>query len=343
MQVLAQPAFANRHFNPYNWLLYTQMNRLGVQVKEFAPQQLIQKQPKVWHLHWPELPLNANHFLKAFLKTQAFLWQVHYARLRGIKVVWTVHNLASHSRLYPTLERWFWQAFTRHLDGYISLSQGGLEAAQARFPSLKQLPGFVIPHGHYRGEYPDAIEPQLARTELGIPADTKVILFFGRIRAYKNLPQLVQAFQQLPDQKLLLCIAGMPDESTAEEVKAIRDLQDPRIQLHLDFIAADRAQLYFRAADLVVLPYREILNSGTALLSLSFDRPVLVPMRGAMGELQASVGQEWVKTYDGDLTETDLQTALTWARETPRSAHAPLQAFDWDRIAQQTIAAYATL
>ena len=60
------------------------------------------------------------------LKSQAVLSLIDFARSRGTKIVWTVHNLASHERRYPRLEKWFWRAFLRRLDGFITLSESGL-------------------------------------------------------------------------------------------------------------------------------------------------------------------------------------------------------------------------
>jgi hypothetical protein len=110
--------------------------------------------------------------------------------------------------------------------------------------------------------------------------------------------------------------------------------------MHLDFVPKDRAQLYFRAADLAILPYREILNSGSAVLALSFNCPVLVPLRGALGELQTQVGEEWVRTYAGELIPSQIEEALDWALHTSRPQKAPLTALDWKELTQQTLAAY---
>ncbi len=346
MHILAMPAFKNREKNPYNWLLYTSMKDLGVQVDERDERSLLplfREQYAIWHLHWPDVPLNHQNKLKALIKIQALLLQIDWARSQGVKMVWTVHNLSNHERRYPELEDWFWKAFIQRLDGYISLSQAGLEAAQERFPQLSQLPGFVIPHSHYRGEYPDTVSPQEARATLGILPDAKMLLFFGRIRPYKNVPDLIRAFRQFPEQEVILYIAGRSDCATLTQDLEREASSDPRIRMELDFIPKDKAQLYFRAADLVILPYREILNSGSALLALSFDRPVLVPKRGALSELQTHVGEEWVRTYEGDLTSTQIQDALMWALNTPRPKQAPLDALDWKELAQQTIDAYKAI
>ena len=99
-------------------------------------------------------------------------------------------------------------------------------------------------------------------------------------------------------------------------------------------------QLFLNAADLVVLPYREVLNSGAALLALSFNKPVLTSDAGALPELREQVGAAWVELYPESLTADVLDTALQWAVGTPRPTTAPLEFADWSEIAQATIAAY---
>jgi glycosyltransferase involved in cell wall biosynthesis len=340
MRIIALPAFQNRKENPYNWLLYSHIEKLGVKVDEASIENLLAKKYQIWHLHWPESSLNKQNILKALVEIQALLILMDLVRLKGTKILWTVHNLKSHEHLYPQLETWFWKAFTQRLDGYISLSKVGMTAAQERFPRLKNLPGFVIPHGHYREEYPDVVSSQQARALLEIPPSTKVLLFFGRIRSYKNIIQLIRAFREFQDPKTILYIAGRPGTPALEQDLRTEATLDDRVKMHLDFIPKDKAQLYFRAADLVVLPYREILNSGSALLALSFSCPVLVPLQGALSELQAQVGQEWVYTYEGEIISSHMEAALEWALQKPRFQPAPLENFNWNNLAQQTIEAY---
>ncbi len=250
MRILARPAFKNRNDNPYNWLLYTHMKDLGVYVDEFFSQRVLWNRYAICHFHWPELPLNHRNTVKAFAKIQTLLAQMDWARLRGVKTVWTVHNLSSHEQRHPKLEAWFWKGFIQRIDGYISLSQAGIEAAQERVPELKSIPGFIVPHGHYREEYPVYMSPQQARTALGIAPSAKIVLFFGRIRAYKNVPQLIQAFQGVSNTEAMLYIVGRPEFSAlvGEVERAVG--ADCRVQLQLGFIPNDKAQLYFQAASI---------------------------------------------------------------------------------------------
>lgn len=342
LRILAWPAFNTREQNPYAYLLYTHMR--GAEVDEFSIGKLLSRRYDVWHIHWPEMFLNVEKTaVAARLKTQAVLSLMDFARSRGTKIVWTVHNLASHERRYPRIEKWFWRAFLRRLDGFITLSESGLQRARERFPELRNLPGTVVPHGHYRGEYPHDRREDY-REQLGIPSSAKVVLFFGWIREYKNVPALIAAFRGLSDPDAALCLAGREFQKSgaAKSAGSVRELAsgDARIHLHLRHVPNDEVQTFFGAADLVALPYREILNSGTALLALSFNKPVLVPHKGAMAELQARVGRNWVRTYEGELTSEQLAEALEWALTDNRPGIAPLDTLDWDHVGKQTLAAY---
>ncbi len=337
MKIVAAPAFKNRSSNPYNWLLYTNMQ---AEVSEFSYRIAPDGTYTILHFHWPERELCTrwNPFI-IWLRLWLKLFTIRRWRAKGTKVVWTVHNLGSHERAYPRLERWFWFRFTSMVDGVIALSGNGLNAVRAEHPAVASVPGFVIPHGHYRGEYPN--QPTIdARGALGIDPNAKVLLFFGKIRPYKDVPSLIAAFHELPGEELVLYIVGEPSNAeTASEVRRMAAI-DPRIRVHLEHVPADLVQNYFRAADLVVLPYREIVNSGSALLALSFDRPVLVTLKGVMGELAASVGETWVRTFSGDLVTETLRQSLLWAVNTPRPCEAPLDAFAWPTISAQTLTAF---
>lgn len=336
MKIIAAPAFKNRVRNPYNWLLYSSME---AEVTEFSYRVRPDASYDVLHLHWPERELNNSpNGVIAYVRLWVKLLILRRWRAKGTKIVWTVHNLRSHNRKFPRVERWFWPRFTALLDGVIGLSANGLEAVRQEYPATAPIPRFVIPHGDYRNAYSG--DGSNARSALGIEPLATVILFFGQIRPYKDVPSLIRIFRSLAAKDLVLCVAGEPsDRKIAEQVRAATD-DDPRIRRWLYHIPDAEVPQFFRAANLVVLPYREILNSGAALLALSFNRPILVPHKGAMQELAEAVGHEWVLTYPGDLDGETLEQAAEWALHAPRSAEAPLDAFSWPRISALTLDAF---
>ena len=341
LRVLAQPAYRNRDENPYTSLLYSHLGALDVQADEFSWHRALFGRYDIWHLHWPESYPNKRSLPLALRQSAGLLALLSWARRRGTRIVWTVHNLASHERVHPAIDRWFGAAFMRRVDTFVALSEAGARLARRRHPHLEHVPNFVVPHGHYRHAYPNTLTRAQARAELGVPEDATVVTFVGQIRRYKNVPALAEAFRRIQGEDLRLLIAGRPQDAAVEADVRRASGEDDRIHLHCTHLRDEEIHLPLSAANLIVLPYGEVLNSGSALLALSFDRPVLVPRRGALEDLRRQVGDAWVRTYDGALTPEILSAAITWSRRA-RGSSAPLDAFEWARVADATRAVYSS-
>ena len=338
LEVVAWPADSNRADQPYNALLAQSLREAGLVVREFTPNRVLAR-PDIWHLHWPDSILNDTvrpRMLKNLLGLEGLLEVAH---LRGTAIVWTVHNLASHDRLYPRIEPSFWRMLTRRLDGFISLSESAIGPALERFPALRSKPHAIVPIGHYRGIYADDVTAVHARRRLGIADDARVVTFLGQIRPYKGVEGLIAAFRALPDRDVRLVVAGRPNSSELDRAIRAAARDDDRIILRLGFVPDDEIQVYLRAADLVALPFLDVLNSASAMLALSFDRPVVVPARGSMAELQDTVGADWVQVYGGGLDANVLAHSIAWSA-VPRAPVAPLDPYEWSAIGRSTADAY---
>lgn len=343
MRVLASPAFVNRWLNPYNWLLNSHLGALGVDVQGATPWRVLRGQGDVWHVHWPDHVFNQRSAARAALGARAWLHLAREGRQKGLRLMWTVHNLRAHDGRHAALEADFWREFLPLVDGVIHLSHTGRAAADAHFPMLVDRPAWVIPHGDYRHEYVTTFDRQAARAHFDLAGDGPVVLASGRIRPYKNVPALIAAMAGVSDASARCLITGACADADLKRTIEQGARQDSRVRLDLRHQRRRDLAAAHAASDLVVLPYRDILNSGSALLALSLNRPVLVPRLGALVELQQQVGDTWVRCYDGDLTSELLADAITWARETPREGEAPLHAFAWPSIARAHQAAYRTL
>ena len=340
MRVLAWPGLSYVQ-QPYITQLYTHVEASGAEITDFSPFATVKESFDVWHMHWPENRLINPRSFWAGAQATRLLTEMHAARARGTKIVWTAHNLKQHEGRHPRLEPHFWRHFVRLLDGWIALSPAGQQLAEERFPYLKKVPSFIVPLGHYRGHYRDTLSKAEARRRLGIAQAARVVSFTGHIRAYKNVPHLVRTFRQLPGDDLALLIVGKTKDAWLRDEISSAAGSDPRIRLFLEFVPDDDVQLYLRASDLMALPYQDILNSSSAMLALSFDVPALVPARGAMGDLQRCAGRDWVNTFQGELSPATLSGALEWAAA-PRAA-LQLEELGWDAIAQKTLSAYETV
>ncbi|MCH7903663.1 MAG: glycosyltransferase [Armatimonadetes bacterium] len=340
MKVLAFPKDV-KESNPYTALLYAGVEKLGVEVAEFELDGCAEAAADVFHVHWPESFLNRRNPVVVLRSYDRWMKCLRALAAGGAKIVWTAHNLHTHERRHELLQRKFWKEFTAMLSGCICLSHEARRLVEARFSDMV-CPIETVPHGHYREAYPNTASRADAREALGLGQDEFVIVHVGFIRGYKSVPELARAFKETPgDLRLVVAGEPYPDALRKEVESAVSG--DPRILSKFQRVPDEELQNYFRATDLAVFPYKNILNSGSALMALSFDVPVLVPGIGSMPELKQTIGEDWVMTYQGEISSAHLQAAVRWAKSTPRPQTAPLDALDWDVLAKKTVDFYDSL
>lgn len=341
LRILAHPAHANREVNPYQHLLYTSLAALGHEVYEFGLRSALTGRFDVYHLHWPETLIDASPN-RAIAAARAAALGVVIARLRwnGCRVVWTAHDLHGANRRYPRTERWLWRWLLPRLDGVIYLTETSRRALEAARPGLDHVPYAVVPHGHYRDCYSHVVHRGTARRRLGLPSSGRVILFLGSISPHKNVLGLLEAFRGLTDRDIRLVIAGQYDPRERNSAFG-NDLRraiasDQRVVARQAFVPDADLQLFFAAADLFVQPSLQVLNSGSALLALSFDRPVLMRDGPAQSELVTIAGPRWLRAFEPPLDTPTLRAALEWACDLPPGSRPPLEPLDWGPIAEAT-------
>ncbi len=211
---------------------------------------------------------------------------------------------------------------------------------------------YIVPHGNYIPFIHVQNDKEKSRQHLGIPNEKKVLLFFGMIKKVKGLDVLLHALKNVikenPD--VLLLIAGKPWENDFSNYQRIIDennLSDYCL-LHTKFIPHADVEHYYCAADLVVLPYNKIFQSGVLMMTLSYGKPALVSDLPPLKEVV-----------------TDMQTAFLFESENPISLAEKLNLilldpgkleqvringeklintkYDWNEIGRQTKLAYQSL
>ena len=234
-----------------------------------------------------------NRGVRALLQTMRL---IHFssvlllARLFGKTIVYTVHNLDVYQN--QSLRGTFLITIAHQLVFRLSNSihvhnQYSRQIIKNKYNIRKDVS--VIPHGNYIGYYPNQIKISDARRQLGLPMDSFVYLFLGLLRPYKGLKDLIAAFHKLEIPDLRLVIAGMVFKGGNFETELKKKCQkDSRINLVTEFIPDEDVQLYLRACDIVVLPYKHITTSGAAALALSFGRPIIAPAIASFPELITS-------------------------------------------------------
>jgi beta-1,4-mannosyltransferase len=347
MRIAAFPAFSNKDLNPYNWLLYTSVQSAGQRVVEFSWRHVVKLQvPDVFHVHWPEQHVLAPGWRwHKFSRFVLFHFYLRFIRLCGGKVVWTAHNTFPHDKPRTRLNVFLWESFFATIDGVIYLSGHSRSQMQAAYPVLVHKESTVIQHGDYTDWIAETSaaaggEP-VSRESLGIPAAATVLLAFGLIRPYKGIDLLVDEFTRLGRSDVHLIIAGYVSRPQLKQ--RITELAQNAANIHciLRWTDDDELVKLLELSDIVVLPYRKITNSGSALLALSARRPILGPRMGSLPELQQLVGADWVRLYEGQLSRSHLLEALAWSTA-PRQQLC-MKPFSWKDIARQTLGFYKSL
>lgn len=299
--------------------------------------------PDVIHIHWFHHLFIGATWLRTLIKIPRLFVELIVIRALGISLIWTVHNLYSHDRRHPRLEKFFRSVFA---NGFFDTLIVHCDAAKTKVREeyrLSQTTNIaVIPHGHYIDQYPDPPCQDTARDILSIADDTFVFAFFGQIREYKQVPSLVQTFLDLDEEKCSLIVAGNPESDTIE--RTITDAAAGRedIITVLEFIADENVPTYFAAADAIVLPYRDILTSGSALLAMSLSRPVIVPRIGCLPQLieQDSEGMLYSPTEPAGLQRAMERMLNSDTTDMGNRGFDRAAEFDWGSIADRTRRVY---
>jgi D-inositol-3-phosphate glycosyltransferase len=131
-----------------------------------------------------------------------------------------------------------------------------------------------------------------AREKLGLSVNARVLLFFGNIAPYKGLEDLIRALPELvneDDRFLLLIVGRVKDRSCepywreVEQLIAGSGMRD-YVQHELRYVRDEEVGLFFRAADVSILPYRRVYQSGVLGLSYALGVPVIAADVGSMKE-----------------------------------------------------------
>jgi D-inositol-3-phosphate glycosyltransferase len=149
----------------------------------------------------------------------------------------------------------------------------------------------VIPFGINDTTPKSGISALEAKNGLGLSADEKTVLFFGQIAPYKGLEHLIGAMAELVKRGCAprLIVAGRIKRGCAEYWQKIQsEIASTGVQRHvietIEFIPDDQVEVYFKAADVVILPYNNIFQSGVPFLAYSFGLPIIATDVGSLRE-----------------------------------------------------------
>ncbi|HTB85367.1 MAG TPA: glycosyltransferase family 4 protein [Candidatus Sulfotelmatobacter sp.] len=302
--------------------------------------------PEIFHILW-------NNKFEWFDRT---LLMVYY-RLLGKKICFTVHNVNVRAR--DGGDSWFNRAtlkFQYRCCDHFFLHTERMKTELIRDFGVPEHKTSVIPFG-INSTVPDtALTPAEARAKLNLKADEKVMLFFGNIAPYKGVEFLAGAFIELAKGggDFRLIIAGRPKGSEEYWAGVLAQINNSpvreKVLLKIEYVPDAETEVYFKAADVLVLPYTHIFQSGVLFLSYNFGLPVIATDVGALKDDIETGKTGWVvppcdaaalvqalKNHFASELFTNLATERSKIKT---FAH---ERYSWSKVAEITTRVYAGL
>lgn len=290
------------------------------------------------HAQWWSLPI--FHIYLIFFLT---------AKARKKPVIITVHNVLPHEPgiIFIIISRLIF-IFPDHFIVHTNKNKKQL----IDYFGISEQKISVIPHGPieaYASNDNAKINPNLFRRLNNIDANSKILLLFGAIRDYKGIDVAIKALKLLTDKgiKCHLVIAGKEWTSTQCYKEQAYDLGiENKVTFHTDYIPSSDIYSYFKASDLVILPYKHFdAQSGVAGVAASFGKPMIVSDTGGLSE--------WVADKAWAIPAGDheaLASAIEKCIESPdildkmsKDSSKLAKLYSWAGIAEKTYKLYEKL
>jgi glycosyltransferase involved in cell wall biosynthesis len=274
------------------------------------------------------------------------------AKRLGIATVYTAHNLLPHDAPKPE-ERQAFAALYRSVDQIVVFAQSIRDQVIDSF-SISPDRVSVVPQGS-ASLLLQKFSQAFARHELGIPAASRVVLFFGHIKRYKGLEYLVEAFDRLHGlvEDVLLLVAGEISASDPGDHREYSDLIE-RLRIrkdvvcHAEYIPTSHVGLFFAAADVVALPYSHTYHSAILMTAYAAGKPVVVTDTGMLAD-DVQEGLTGFIVPPKDVSSLADRLAEILVRPDMRrrmgeaAQHLAETRYSWPSVAEKTISLYRQL
>jgi glycosyltransferase involved in cell wall biosynthesis len=302
--------------------------------------------PRIFHILWN----NKFEFVDRILL-------MAYYRLLGRRIVLTAHNVNIRKR--DNCDSWFNRLSLRtqyYLADHIFVHAERMKRELLSDFGIQERKVSVIPFGINNTVPNSSMTTIDAKRMLGVRGSDKVMLCFGQIAPYKGLEYLISAFTELAkrDGNYRLIIAGKPKWNEIYWSQIVQLMIDrgvrERVIERIEHVPDEETELYFKAADVLVLPYTRIFQSGVIFLAYAFGLPVIAADVGSLKEeiIEGRTGFVFKPQDPSDLAKVitnyfeselfrDLETQRLEIKEYAN------ERYSWNKVAAITAAVYSNL
>ena len=303
-------------------------------------------EPKLLHILWNN---------KFELLDRSLL--MFYYKLLDKRLVFTVHNVNAGKR--DGNDSWLNRLSLKlqyHLCHHIFVHTAKMKSELVADFRVSEDKVGIIPFGINNTVPNTSLSIAEAKEQLGLADGDKAMLFFGNIAPYKGLEHLVEALSELlkKDRSYRLMIVGKPKGSgyywrAIQQTIEITGVGDRIIQ-RIEYIPDEETELYFKAADVLMLPYTHIFQSGVLFLSYSFGLPAIVADVGSLKEeiIKGKTGFVFRPHDSSDLAHKIDQYFNSELFRNLESRRLEIKAYanerySWSKVAEITTAVYSSL
>lgn len=272
-----------------------------------------------------------------------FYWRLYRLHQRGVRLVWTVHDLDNHDTRHIRVETFAARRLCRILDAIILHGPLAKEILESRWGPNACRRIRAIPHFNYIESYKNDADRAGAQSALELNESTLTFLFLGLIRPYKGVREMVDAFSVCAKSNTRLIIAGRPVSDAIRREIGDVVAKDKRIRFIPGRVPDDDIQMYMNACDVVVLPYRRVSVSGAAVLAMSFGKPCIAPRAGCVTDILDENGAVFFDpSIPGDLERAFNETISASPRLEQMGRHnlERARSRDWSGVAYATANVY---
>lgn len=227
--------------------------------------------------------------LITYIRAGLFILIVLLIKAMRKKIVWTVYNKYNHEQTHLDIDIATNKWLAKMCDAIKVECKMAKKIISQQY-DLDKSCIHIIPEGHYLDSYPIKHSIDFSKKHFNLKNNYKTLLFVGSLREYKGLEDMLSIFSKISDRNVRFIIAGQPiNESHKKSLLSIV-AGDKRVIFEPKYIHPNNISLYMQAADAVVLPFKDILSSGSLIMSMGFAKPVIAPQIGCIGEILTPQG-----------------------------------------------------
>lgn len=301
---------------------------------------------KIFHILW-------NNKFEYFDRTFLLL----YYKLLGKRIVHTAHNVNAGTR--DGNDSWLNHLTLKiqyNLCSHIFVHTQRMRDELLKDFKIPESKTSIIPFGINSTVPETSINKSEARAELGIADNGKTILFFGNIAPYKGVDYLVDAFLKIAETDSLyqLVIAGRPKGEEeywrSIEEKIERSNYASRVHRSILYVPDEKTEVYFKAADVLLLPYTFIFQSGVLFLGYNFGLPIIATDVGSMKD-DIIEGETGFVSVPKDSDELALKISQFFKSDLYKNQESTrtnirrfaFEKYSWTKVAEITKEVYGSL